>query len=148
MTKKEKALIDKGYEALSSDEAQALKKRYDKIMASDSKLADKRYEAEKKALEANQRDKENIAKQQYVNGEISEKQYQNRLREIKMEGLQEQLKLAQDKGKDATVIMQAILDAQIEAQKIANAEMEALMQEPEDKSAEEQMQPKIKQVLN
>lgn len=138
LTKKEKELVDKGYEALSSDEAQSLKKRYDKIMASDSRLSDKKYNESIKALEAQQRKEENIAKQKYLVDEHNEKEYQKRMLEIKMEFLQKKLELAENEKKDTTKIISDMIDVQIEAQKIANEEIESLMQELEDKSAEEQ----------
>lgn len=82
-----------------------------------------------KELEARQKDEENALAMSLSKQEITEKEYQAKMLELKMRYLQEKLQLAADAGQDETDILQAIFDAQIEAQKAANEEMAKLKEE-------------------
>ena len=87
------------------------------------------YDTALKQLQACQKDEENALAMSLAAQEITEKEYQSQMLEVKMRYLQEKLQLAHDAGQDETDIMQAILDAQLEAQKAANEEMAKLKEE-------------------
>lgn len=82
-----------------------------------------------KQLQACQKDEENALAMSLAAQKITEKEYQAQMLEVKMRYLKEKLQLARDAGKDETDILQAILDAQLEAQKAANEEMNKLKEE-------------------
>jgi TP901 family phage tail tape measure protein len=90
------------------------------------------YDEALKQLQACQKDEENALAMSLANQEITEKEYQAQMLEVKMRYLQEKLKLAHDAGQDETEILQAILDAQLEAQKAANEEMAKLKKEAQE----------------
>ena len=90
------------------------------------------YDEALKQLQACQKDEENALAMSLANQEITEKECQAQMLEVKMRYLQEKLKLARDAGQDETEILQAILDAQLEAQKAANEEMAKLKKEAQE----------------
>ncbi len=87
------------------------------------------YDTALKQLQACQKDEENALAMSLSAQEITEKEYQAQMLEVKMRYLQEKLQLARDAGQDETDILQAIFDAQVEAQKAANEEMAKLKEE-------------------
>ena len=137
LSKKEKAMVDKGYASLSEEESKALSKRYAKLTKLATTEINKEYKEKQKAIEQAEREQENIAKQQYATGILTEKQYEDRLREIKVEYLQKKIDLAQKYGEGETTYQQAMLDAQLEAQKLAAQEMDRLAKEADEKLKKE-----------
>lgn len=87
------------------------------------------YDTALKQLQASQKAEENALALSLATQEITEKEYQSKMLEVKMRYLQEKLQLAHDAGQDETDILQAILDAQLEATKAANDEMAKLKEE-------------------
>lgn len=85
-----------------------------------------------KQLQSCQKDEENALAMSLAAQEITEKEYQAQMLEVKTRYLQEKLQLARDSGQDETDILQAILDAQLEAQKAANEEMAKLKKEAKE----------------
>lgn len=117
LTKKEKAMVDKEYAALSEEESKALAKRYARLTASDRKADDKRYQERLKALEQRQREEQNLINQQYFNGEINAEQHEKALRDITMKYLVEKLELAKANGKDITQVEASILSERMKNRK-------------------------------
>lgn len=112
LTKKQRAMIDKGYADLTDDEQRALKKRYDTLSKSEKRELDKQYNEAIKAAEAAQRSKENALKELYQK-DGDKDAYEIGMGKVAIEGLEEQLKIAQKYGKDTTKIEQQIADANI-----------------------------------
>ena len=112
LTKKQRAMIDKGYADLTDDEQRALKKRYDTLSKSEKRELDKQYKEAIKAAEAAQRSKENALKELYQK-DGDKDAYEIGMGKVAIEGLEEQLKIAQKYGKDTTKIEQEIADANI-----------------------------------
>lgn len=137
LTKKEKKLIDKGYASLTDDEAKALRARYTKLTAANTKLNDQRYQQAVKDLEKAKRGEENILKEKYINNKVTAEQYEKEMRDINLKYLEQKVLLAKEYGEDETVYMQAMLDAQIEAQQLAAKEMDRLAKEADDKLKKE-----------
>jgi TP901 family phage tail tape measure protein len=113
------------------------------------------YDKALKDLEARQKGEENALALSLAAQEITEKQYQAQMLELKMRYLQEKLELARDNGQDETAILQSILDAQIEAQKAAAEEMAKLRKEAKEvtdglrspsEARNTEMQEKLKQL--
>ena len=113
LTKKQRAMIDKGYADLTDDEQRALKKRYDTLSKSEKRELDKQYNEAIKAAEAAQRSKENALKELYQK-DGDKDAYEIGMGQVAIEGLEEQLKIAQKYGKDTTKIEQEIADAKIQ----------------------------------
>ena len=112
LTKKQRAMIDKGYADLTDEEQRALKKRYDTLSKSEKRELDKQYKEAIKAAEAAQRSKENALKELYQK-DGDKDAYEIGMGKVAIEGLEEQLKIAQKYGKDTTKIEQEIADANI-----------------------------------
>lgn len=112
LTKKQRAMIDKGYADLTDDEQRALKKRYDTLSKSEKKELDKQYNEAIKAAEAAQRSKENALKELYQK-DGDKDAYEIGMGKVAIEGLEEQLEVARKYGKDTTKIEQEIADANI-----------------------------------
>ena len=112
LTKKQRAMIDKGYADLTDDEQRALKKRYDTLSKSEKKELDKQYDEAIKAAEAAQRKKENALKEQYQK-DGDKDAYEIGMGKVAIEGLEQQLTFARKYGKDITKIEQEIADANI-----------------------------------
>lgn len=87
------------------------------------------YDEDLKELE-NKYKKENLAiETSYAKGEITEKEFESQMLEMKMQYLNKRLELVKNAGLDETTATQAILDAQIDAQKEANKRMEKLRED-------------------
>lgn len=91
-----------------------------------------------KELEKQQRAEENVIKQSYVNREITAEEYEEQMRNIKYKYLEEKLNLAREYGEDETGYLSSMLDWEIDAQKLAQKELERLAKEDEDRRKEEQ----------
>ena len=92
------------------------------------------------ALEKEQAEIENQIKQDYINREISQDEYQEAMRDANLEFLKKKLDLTRQYGEDETKVMAAWLDAQVEANKLADKEIEDAHKkaEQEAKKAEEE----------
>jgi len=84
------------------------------------------YDEDLKQLEARQKEEEQSLSLSLSAEEITEKEYQAKSLELKMRYLEEKLKLTLESGQDETAVLQAIFDAQIEAEKAAYDEMKKL----------------------
>ena len=91
-----------------------------------------------KELEKQQRAEENVIKQSYVNREITAEEYEEQMRNIKYKYLEEKLNLAREYGEDETGYLSSMLDWEIDAQRLAQKELERLAKEDEDRRKEEQ----------
>lgn len=91
-----------------------------------------------KDLEKQQRAEENVIKQSYVNREITAEEYEEQMRNIRYKYLKERLNLAKEYGEDETGYLSSMLDWEIEAQKLAQKEIERLAKEDENRRKEEQ----------
>jgi len=87
------------------------------------------YDKELKQLEARQREEEQSLSLSLSAQEITEKEYHAKSLELKMRYLEEKLKLTIESGQDETAALQAIFDAQIEAEKAAYDEMKKLKED-------------------
>lgn len=87
------------------------------------------YDRQLKALEEAQRGEETTLKAARAQRKISEEEYESRMLALKMTYLQKKLELVKTSGLDETAATQAILDAQIEAQELANKRMEKLRED-------------------
>lgn len=87
------------------------------------------YDKQLKDMKACYAEEENALKLSLAAGEITRKEYDSRMLELKMQSIQERLELAKQYGQDETAILQEMLDAQLEAQKAANEEMKKLKEE-------------------
>jgi len=98
------------------------------------------YEDALAALEKEQAEIENQIKQDYINREISQDEYQEAMRDANLEFLKKKLDLTRQYGEDETKVMAAWLDAQVEANKLADKEIEDARKkaEQEAKKAEEE----------
>jgi len=92
------------------------------------------------ALEKEQAEIENQIKQDYINRKISQEEYQEAMRDANLEFLKKKLDLTRQYGEDETKVMAAWLDAQVEANKLADKEIEDARKkaEQEAKKAEEE----------
>ena len=87
------------------------------------------YDKELKQMEARQKEEEQSLSLSLSAQEITEKEYRAKSLELKMRYLEEKLKLTLDAGEDETAVLQAIFDAQIEAEKAAYEEMKKLKED-------------------
>ena len=87
------------------------------------------YDKELKQMEARQKEEEQALSLSLSAQEITEKEYRAKSLELKMRYLEEKLKLTLDAGEDETAVLQAIFDAQIEAEKAAYEEMKKLKED-------------------
>ena len=117
LTKKEKEMVTKGYAALSDEESKSLKARYDKLMNADNKANDQRYQAELKALQQNERARQNEINQAFFLREITAQAHEEELLNIKVNSLNAQLDLARKYNQDTTTIEQQLLTAELERHK-------------------------------
>ena len=113
LTKKEQEYIGVEYDLLNDEAQKALLKRYNKLMASDKKQLDKMYNEELKALERANRDEENALKQSLVNREITQAEYNAKIKVLSMKLLQQKIELAKQYGKDETQFVSKLLDEEI-----------------------------------
>lgn len=87
------------------------------------------YDRQLKALEEAQKGEETTLKAARAQRKISEEEYESQMLALKMTYLQKKLELVKTSGLDETAVTQAILDAQIEAQELANKKMEKLRED-------------------
>lgn len=97
--------------------------------------SDKQYKKALKELKKSQREEENVLKRSYIEEEIGEEEFSAQMLAIKANYLQQQLKLAQQYGKDTTQLESDILKMQIDANRAAANEMKKL-EEANRKAAE------------
>ncbi len=109
---------------------------------------DNAYAQRQKELEKAQREEENILKQSYLKREISQEDYEKKMREVSLKYLQQKVLLAREFGEDETSAMSAWLNAQIQANEIANQEIEALLQQRNDweKAQQEELEAYMKKI--
>ncbi len=93
------------------------------------------YEKGLRPLEQRQKEEERALKRSLTAQEITQDQYDTRMLEIRVKYLQERLELAKQNGQDETTILQAILDAQVEAETLAFEQMEKLKKQAKDVKA-------------
>ena len=91
-----------------------------------------KYEKELKDVKACYTDEENALKLSLAAGEITQREYDSRMLELKMQSIQERLELAKQYGQDETAILKEMLDAQFEAQKAANEQMAKLRKDAKE----------------
>ena len=113
LTKKEKAMVDKEYAALSDEDSKTLAKRYAKLTASSVKANKSAYDARIKDIEENQRREENALKDSLRNNEITQAEYNARMNLLTMKGLQQRIDAAKQYGQDATKFTSQLLDEEI-----------------------------------
>lgn len=103
-------------------------------------IATNTYEDALADLEAQQAEIENQIKKDYINRKISQDEYQKAMRDANLEFLKKKLDITRQYGEDETKVMTAWLDAQVEANKIADKEIEDARKkaEQEVKKAEEE----------
>lgn len=145
LTKKEKAMVDAGYAALSAEDSKALKARYDKLMKADSKAAEQRYQEQVKLLEQAQRKAENDAMQLYLQGTLSFQAYEDRKREILKEYTQKRIDLATQENKDITALEQQQMNFDLEARK---KKYDKLVEENQEAQRKEETELKKQLVSN
>lgn len=113
LTKKEKAMVDKGYASLSEEESKALRAKYTKLTQAAVKEENKRYQEELKALEAGQRAEENALKQSLLNQEISQVEFNAKMNLLTMKYLQMRIETAKKYGQDETKFVSQLLDEEL-----------------------------------
>lgn len=113
LTKKEKAMVDKGYASLSEEESKALKAKYVKLTKVVANEENKRYQEELKALEAGQRSEENALKQSLLNQEISQAEFNAKMNLLTMKYLQKRIETAKKYGQDETKYVSQLLDEEL-----------------------------------
>lgn len=84
------------------------------------------YEENLKTLKDAQKKEEMELKEQRANGELTQKEYEEKLLDIKYDYILKRLKLAEQAGKNETDIMQEWLDLQVEATKLAEEKMDKM----------------------
>ena len=109
LTKKEREMVAAGYSALTEEQSRALKARYIKLVNIDNKLGDQRYQEQVRQLQREQKAKENELMDQYLHGDMTLKQYEERRRQIQKSFLKERLVLAKQEGKDTNEIEAQLL---------------------------------------
>ncbi len=87
------------------------------------------YQEELKEVKAYYAEEEHALKLSLASGEITQKRYDALMLSLKMNSINERLGLAKEYGQDETAIMNEWLAAEVEAQKLANAEMAELKKE-------------------
>ena len=87
------------------------------------------YDNELKQLKDLQQKEETYLKAQRAAGEITQKEYEDRLLEIKSDYILKRMQLAEKSGQDETAIMQEWLDMQVEAVKTAEEKIAELKEE-------------------
>lgn len=90
------------------------------------------YEEELKLLETRQKNEERKLEQAKINGTISEEDYNKELLNIKVNYLQRRLEKVKEYGQDEEAAMQALLDAEYEAAKLAMEQVAKLRKEAQD----------------
>lgn len=79
-----------------------------------------------KDIQARQKEEESALKQHLINQEITQEEYDRRMIDTRVKYIQQRLQLAQQSGQDETSILQEYLDAQLEAEELAEKQMAKL----------------------
>ena len=152
LTKKEKEMVAKGYEALSAEDSKALKARYDKLMKADNNANQKAYSKKKQMLDSALNYEEKQLKMQLLKKEISEEEYDAAIKDKKAKYYKDLLDLAEKYNQDTSSILASQLDDQIKdleeaAKKAAEAARKAA-KEAEDvaKKEMEEWEKKMKEL--
>lgn len=87
------------------------------------------YDRQLKDLEREQKDEENHLAMSMAMGLITGEEFESRMLQLKMQYLQKRLDLVKASGIDETAALQAIFDAQIEAQELANSKLDKMREE-------------------
>ena len=101
----------------------------DRRLSEESKRKQEAYNNDLRSLEKAQQDEENAMNQAHANRQISDRDYESNMTQIKMQFLQKRLELVRKYGMDDTAAQQAIIDAQIEAQEAAVSKLEKMKQD-------------------
>ena len=138
-------IIEKKSEALAEKLALAKKYHQDETKLSaegmdleieklqrDSNAKKKNYDKELAALKQSQKNEETELKKQLTKNEITQDEYDSKMLAVKVNYLKQSVDLAGKYGQDETQIMQAYLDAQVEAEILAIQQMEKLKKEAKD----------------
>ena len=141
LTKKEKEMVAKGYAALSAEDSKALKARYDKLNKTAGDQQQKQYNEKKKQLDAALNYEEKQLKLSLLQKEISEEEYNAKIKEKKAQYYEDVLALSRKYGQDESSILASQLDDQIKdleeaAKKAAEAARKAA-KEAEDAAKKE-----------
>lgn len=107
-------------------------KRNDDSKNKDAADKKKKYDEELSLLKQSQKDEETELKKQLTRNEITQDEYDSKMLESKVNYLKQSVDLAAEYGQDETQIMQAYLDAQVEAEILALQQMEKLKKEAKD----------------
>lgn len=98
----------------------------------DSNAKKKKYDEGIALLKQSQKDEETELKKQLTKNEITQDEYDSKMLAVKVNYLKQSVDLAGKYGQDETQIMQAYLDAQVEAEILAIQQMEKLKKEAKD----------------
>ena len=141
----DKKIIEKKSEAIAEKLALAKKYHQDETKLSaegmdleiekikrDSNAKKKKYDEGIALLKQSQKDEETELKKQLTRNEITQDEYDSKMLESKVNYLKQSVDLAAKYGQDETQIMQAYLDAQVEAEILALQQMEKLKKEAKD----------------
>lgn len=107
-------------------------KRNDDSKNKDAADKKKKYDEELSLLKQSQKDEETELKKQLTRNEITQDEYDSKMLAAKVNYLKQSVDLAAKYGQDGTQIMQAYLDAQVEAEILALQQMEKLKKEAKD----------------
>ena len=102
------------------------------IISERMKIRKEDYDKELKELKEQQQKEEMELKTRYANGEITLKEYEEGLLEIKYDYINKRLVLAEKSGQDETAVMKEWLDLQVEAMNEAMKKMEKLQKEAKE----------------
>lgn len=102
------------------------------IISERMKIRKEDYDKELKELKEQQQKEEMELKTRYANGEITLKEYEDGLLEIKYDYINKRLVLAEKSGQDETAVMKEWLDLQVEAMNEAMKKMEKLQKEAKE----------------
>lgn len=119
LTKKEKAMVDAGYAALSEEDSKALSDRYAKLAKANTDQRNKLYQDQVKQIEQEQRKEQNDLNRLYFDREMTAEEHESKLSEIKVKYLMEKRSLAEKYGQDTTQIEQQLLTLEVEQRKRA-----------------------------
>ncbi len=119
LTKKEKAMVDAGYAALSEEDSKALSARYAKLAKASTDQRNKLYQDQVKRIEQEQRKEQNDINRLYFDREMTAEEHETKLSEIKVKYLMEKRSLAEKYGQDTTQIEQQLLTLELEQRKRA-----------------------------
>lgn len=82
-----------------------------------------------KDIQTRQKEEESALKQHLINQKITQEEYDRRMIDTRVKYIQQRLHLAQQSGQDETSILQEYLDAQLEADELAEKQMAKLKED-------------------